>query len=106
MASVREFDELFAQYETEQDPEKKASILEKMRANVFERNDNNDIFTTLHTNIIIHIPKSGSSELIEISHNLEEIKKRKQQEILNDKAKKEQTSKNSYTQEHPYPSFK
>ncbi len=102
MATAKEFDELFGQYETEQDPKKKAEILEKMRKNVLERNGNNDVFTTLHTNKIIHISKAGLSELIEISHNLEEIKRRKQREILNDEERVREQDKNVYSKDHPY----
>lgn len=103
MATAEEFDELLGRYETEQDPQKKAEILEKMRRNVLERNGNNDAFTTLHTNKIIHISKAGLSELIEISHNLEEIKRRKQREILNNEEREREQVGNDYSKDHPYP---
>ena len=103
MATAREFEELLGKYETEQDPNKKAEILEKMRKNVLERNGNNNVFTTLHTNKIIHISKAELSELIEISRNLEETKKQRQREIMSDEERERVLSKNKYSKSHPYP---
>lgn len=103
MATAKEFEELLGQYETEQDPKKKVEIQEKMRKNVRERNGNNDVFATLHTNKTIRISHAGLSELIEISRNLEEIKKQRQREIVNDEERERELSKNKYSKSHPYP---
>ena len=105
MATAEEFDELLALYETAQDPKKKKEYLEKMKRNVLERNGNNDVFITLHTNKTIHISQAELSELIEISRNLEEIKRQKQREILNDEERNRELKQNEYSKDHPYPDF-
>lgn len=103
MATAEEFEELLRRYETEQEPSKKAAILEKMRANVLERNGNSDVFKTLYTNRAIRISQAGLSELIEISRNMEALRKQQQREVINEKARKEQTERKKYTQKNPYP---
>lgn len=101
MATAEEFEELLGRYEIEQDPQKKAEILEKMRTNVLERNGNNDMFK----NMSIRISQAGLRELIEISRSMEAIRKQKQREVINDEARKNHTGRNKYCKDHPYTNF-
>ncbi len=102
MATAEEFEELLRQYETEQDTQKRAAILEKMRKNVLERNDNNDEFIIPYKNGIIRISQARPSELIEISRSMETIKRQKQREILNNEERIKELERNKYNKEHPY----
>lgn len=104
MATAKEFDELFGQYEIEQDPKKKLEILEKMRKNVLERNGYKDEFT-LQRNNVLRISQADYGILVKISHNLEGIKRREQREIINDEERERELRKNKYSKEHPYPDF-
>lgn len=102
MATAEDFEKLWGQYEEEQVPQKKATILEKMRANVLERNGNNDEFISLHTNITIHIAQAGLSELINVSHNMETMENRNRRDDLNNAAREEQLGRKIYTKDKPY----
>ena len=102
MATASEFNELSAQYENEQDPQKKVAILERMRANVLERNGNNDEFITLLTNKTIRISQAGLSELINVSRNLVTKKNKNRSDDLNDAAREEQLKRNKYSKDNPY----
>ena len=102
MATAEELEEHLRQYEAEQDTPKRAAILEKMRKNVLERNDNNDEFKTPYKNGIIRISQARLSELIEISRSMETIKRQKQREILNNEERIKELERNKYNKEHPY----
>ncbi|MDY6372689.1 MAG: hypothetical protein SPL12_10415 [Bacteroidales bacterium] len=102
MATAEDFEKLLSQYEVEQVPQKKATILENMRANVLERNGNNDEFTTLYTNKTIHISQAGLSELINVSHNMKTMENRNRRDDLNNAAREEQLGRNIYTKDESY----
>ena len=102
MATAEEFEKHLGQYENEQDPQKKVAILERMRANVLERNGNNDEFITLLTNKTIRISQAGLSELINVSHNLVTKKNKNRSDDLNDAAREEQLKRNKYSKDNPY----
>jgi hypothetical protein len=102
MATTSDFNELSALYEKEQNEEKKECLLDNMRANVLERNGNNDEFITLHTNKTICISQAGLSELINVSHNLETMENRNRRDDLNNATKEEQLKKNKYSKDNPY----
>ncbi|MBR3412898.1 MAG: hypothetical protein IKG81_09450 [Bacteroidales bacterium] len=102
MATASEFNELSALYEKEQNEEKKECLLNKMRANILERNGNNDEFITLLTNKTIRISQAGLSELINVSHNLVTKKNKNRSDDLNDAAREEQLKRNKYSKDNPY----
>lgn len=102
MATAEEFEKHLGQYENEQDPQKKVAILERMRANVLERNGNNDEFITLLTNKTIRISQAGLSELINVSHNMETMGNRNRCDDLNDAAREGQLKRNKYSKDNPY----
>lgn len=86
----------------EYDSEDKQKIIDKMRDNLFIRNNNDDSFI-LDNGTERQISESTPTELIEMNATMRERICKKERDQINDTTRENQISKNKYSKNNPYP---
>lgn len=86
----------------EYDSEDNQKIIDKMRDNLFIRNNNDDSFI-LDNGTERQISESTPTELIEMNATMRERICKKERDQINDTTRENQISKNKYSKNNPYP---
>lgn len=101
--TYEEFEELKGLLaKNEYNSEDKQKIINKMKVNLFIRNNNDDSFI-LDNGTERQISESTPTELIEMNATMRERICKKERDQINDTTRENQISKNKYSKNNPYP---